>query len=522
MSGEFDPRITAYFGDAVLRAGFMPTPHLFLRHYAQLGLDSTHAMFLLQVMEIAWDLGDPPKTSQDFARRMGVGKKAIQRYTSHVEALGLINVFSQFDESGAQVENCYDLSPLFAKLAHFAPEPTPSGSLRRQQRRSGALAAAGARHATAQAAQTAGQTDPSTPGQIDPPPPGQLDPGGPDRFVAPGRDSAVQGGRIGRSGLKAEQRIPKEQQEQLLMYAESAATTEQASCDRRTAQSDQTGHTPIASRSLRWQHPRSTADIAQSDELLRRMQIDNPVRKLLADAYTPADLWAVRVYSLVKGWSPALTVSQLYDKSSKQPQLALELSAQQDAVGGRLAALAADQAEAVIMLVLRCCPQAAALQADPLMQQADPAVRAAIEAVWRMVAGLRGHAAPLSAAPAEHAPCDAPDHSMLQLWQTTLATLHAALPPADFATWLAPSMLLSLEREADAAHAVIGVPNIFAREQVLASYLTPLTQTLVALLGSPVTVQVEIDASISAPLTPGILPDPARAATSGRRATRPG
>ena len=60
MSGQYDPRITAYFGDAVLQAGFMPVPNLFLRHYAQLDITTPQAMFLLQLMAIAWDVGSPP------------------------------------------------------------------------------------------------------------------------------------------------------------------------------------------------------------------------------------------------------------------------------------------------------------------------------------------------------------------------------------------------------------------------------------------------------------------------------
>jgi chromosomal replication initiation ATPase DnaA len=96
--------------------------------------------------------------------------------------------------------------------------------------------------------------------------------------------------------------------------------------------------------------------------------------------------------------------------------------------------------------------------------------------------------------------------------------LQAALPPADFATWLAPSMLLSLERAADHAHAVIGVQNVFVREQVLASYLTPLIQTLVLLLGTPVTVQIEIDASVCGPLALVDAPDVARPAARPRYA----
>lgn len=271
---------------------------------------------------------------------------------------------------------------------------------------------------------------------------------------------------------------------------------------------------------VRWQQVLTADAVTRSDELLRRMQIDNPVRKLLAAAYTPADLWAVRVYSLAKDWSPALTVSQIYDKRCKQAQLAVELAPQHDTTGHLLAALAPEQAEAVLQLVLRTYPQAALLQADPLMQQADDAQRAAIEAIWQMIAGLRGHLAPAPpgapTAPGASPP-SAPDHEALQLWQTALAALQTALPPADFVTWLAPSMLLGLERDRDITRAVVGVPHIFAREHILTSYLTPLTQILTRLLGQPVTIQIEIDPSICAPPELGMLPATASTAPATPR-----
>lgn len=505
MSGEFDPRITAYFGDAVLRAGFMPTPHLFLRHYAQLGLDSAHAMFLLQVMEIAWDLGDPPRTGNDFARRMGVGKKAIQRYTSHIEELGLINVFSQFDDSGAQVENCYDLSPLFARLAHFAPEPTPGGSLRRQQRRTGALAAASTHAAQAspahQPTQPPRQIDPPSPGQIDPPPPGSLCPGGLDQRITPGEGVGVPGAGITRSGLKAEQRILKKQQEQLLIHGTSSA--EQPGQHPVVLAANQPG-APSAGWAIRWQHALSPADIAQNTELLRRMQIDNPVRAVLASAYTSADLWVVRLWSLVKGWSPALTVSQVYDKTRRKACLSIELAAQHDAVGRLLAALDPHEAETCVELVLRHCPQASPLCNEPFFQSAAPPVRAAVEAIWQMVAQLRGYPAhPLSAGawPGVTAP-PAPDPQLHQIWQSTLARLQADLPTAEFATWLAPSMLLGLEQHGGSVCAVVGVPHIFARERLTTTYGARLSELLALVLEQPVTVQIEIDAGIGATSLP--------------------
>jgi hypothetical protein len=60
MSGNgYDPRLVAYFGDPVLQSGFLPVPHLLLRHYAELGLTLHQAMFVLHLMSTTWDLGSP-------------------------------------------------------------------------------------------------------------------------------------------------------------------------------------------------------------------------------------------------------------------------------------------------------------------------------------------------------------------------------------------------------------------------------------------------------------------------------
>jgi hypothetical protein len=134
-TAQYDPRITAYFGDAVLRTGFMPLPHLFLRHYRKLGLSHLQAMFVLQLMEIAWDVGDPPTSIGKLAERLGVDRRTIQSCSKAVHDLELVEIYDQWDEGGAQVENGYDLSPLFRKLAAFAPEPDPAGQLRSRRSR---------------------------------------------------------------------------------------------------------------------------------------------------------------------------------------------------------------------------------------------------------------------------------------------------------------------------------------------------------------------------------------------------
>ncbi len=188
MTTSYDPRITAYFGDAVLRAGFMPVPHTFMRHYRQLGLTAIQAMFVLQLMESTWDLGDPPRTVGDLARRMGVDPRTIRKYSEEVAGLELIRLYDQFDASGAQVENGYDLSPLFHRLAHFAPEPALSGAPRQRHERGRAAEQRGAAESRLA---TPGSNDPPTPGSNDLPTPGSNDPPTPDQMIRPPPDQMI-------------------------------------------------------------------------------------------------------------------------------------------------------------------------------------------------------------------------------------------------------------------------------------------------------------------------------------------
>ena len=135
MSGAYDPRLVAYFGDPVLQTGFLPVPHLLLRHYAELGLNSNHMMFLMHLMAGTWDLGSPPLNIGQLARRMGVSRRTAQVISAELHERGLIDIFDQFDEGGAQIENRYDLSGLLQRLAVFAPTPTPSGTQRQRRER---------------------------------------------------------------------------------------------------------------------------------------------------------------------------------------------------------------------------------------------------------------------------------------------------------------------------------------------------------------------------------------------------
>ncbi|MDP9314422.1 MAG: hypothetical protein M3R24_26685 [Chloroflexota bacterium] len=478
MSGTFDPRITAYFGDAVLRAGFMPLPHLFLRHYQALGLGHGEAMFVLQLMEINWDLAAPPKTVNDLANRMGVNARTIRRYSEAVAELGLITLYDQYDASGAQIENGYDLSPLFDRLAAFTPEPPPGGQARRREVRTPSSGHGVPERGSL--SQTAPRSTACGPDKNDTPPPDKYDRPPTGRNVRPGADKLIKGRRIDGSGLKTETRILQEQN--IMMHDTSAAGS--AGKDRQ----------PIAAtpgQSLRHGQRLTPADVEQTDDILQRIGIDFPVRSRIRTSLAPGEAWTLWTYALAKRWSVPLLINEVYDKTSRQARPA-SLPHHYDPVGAALAQLPPATAEELLHLVADQCPSGlpdaftqlvAATPQDNLVE--------VLQMVWDMIAELRkasGKPCPLLRSTAN--PPAAPQlHQMT--WTAVLERLAAQVPQHEFATWLKETELLEL----DSACAFVGARNIFARDRIQADYLDPIRHILSDVLGCSVHVQVVLAAS---------------------------
>ena len=115
--------IRSYFGDRVIRAGFMPVPNLLHRHWRELGLQEEGFVFLLHLLSIIWDTRDPPRTLPAIAQRMGRDVATVRRHSNRLNRLGLIVVRERW-RKGQQISNDYDLTPLWTRLAAFAP-PVP-------------------------------------------------------------------------------------------------------------------------------------------------------------------------------------------------------------------------------------------------------------------------------------------------------------------------------------------------------------------------------------------------------------
>ncbi len=75
-----------------------------------------------------------------------------------------------------------------------------------------------------------------------------------------------------------------------------------------------------------------------------------------------------------------------------------------------------------------------------------------------------------------------------QIWTAALGDLELQVPRSEFDTWLKDTTLVDIEDN----QAIVGTPNIFARDILEGRYQTPIRETLKTILGFPVQVQVVI------------------------------
>ena len=491
MSNQYDPRITTYFGDAVMRAGFIPIPHLFMRHYRALGLTANQAMFLLQIMEGAWDLGAPPRTVGDLALRMAVDARTIRRYTEEIAKLGLINLYDQYDAWGAQIENGYDLSPLFTRLGELAPEPAPSGAIRRKARGStleeGAPRDAGLEDSTR-------RTFPPPPGQNDPPPPRTKRYAPPDKTIQPREDLSIRGPRIERSGLKGKPRIRKNQETQFMHDVIHGGN------DRRTSgaivSAELAASAQDAGFSLRQKRTLSASEVNATGEILRLMEIDQPVRGVVASSLAPAEAWALWCCAQARGWSTALTVAQVYDKRTKQARQADDVTPRYDAVGEMLARIGLPGAEALLRLISANCPNdRQAVFNVKAVANGGEAVVAAAEALWRLMFERRRRTGQevggSEAEPVVDLVATEQTEALDCTWQAAMAGLPIEISETDREVWLGQSRLVHLAHDL----AVVGTPNLFVRDEVRSRFVPVLEASLQRSLGRHVAIDVVIGTS---------------------------
>lgn len=565
---QFDPRITAYFGDAVLRTGFMPLPHLFLRHYRQLGLSHLQAMFVMQLMEIAWDLGDPPTTVTKLSERLGVDRRTVQLCGRDVHRLGLVEIYDQWDEGGAQIENGYDLSPLFRRLAEYAPEPRLDGQIR--SRRSRYDEEDGGEESTTPPV-NGGSPPPAIQGSPprvnggsppplnagSPPPRSPVRRAGDRQIAAP----AIQGSQLKeevKKTLKKQQEQPKKHHQQaLLLFDENEnggggssdqhsvvvvnATTEMVqtpivataataetvlpladipatpAATKRRANGHKTRPATVADtepaaktrpavasdvepaakpaapsgRSLRWDVPLTSGEVATSRRVLDRIGLNATVAAAAASTLHPAEGWALWTYARAAHLAAGWIAKQVYHFGGKRPQAA-PLSSRYDAAGRLLAQLDPAAAELLIDAVDEHCPDAAyAVLSDPRVVATTDG-DAAVRAIWAVMAEMRGGTPRL---PVERAidppPADSTSGTALasaEAWDAALAQVQTVVSPASFATWLQDTHLLDINGDV----ALVGTSNVFVRDAVASGYEEELASAISTVMGRTLRVEVVI------------------------------
>jgi hypothetical protein len=85
------------------------------------------------------------------------------------------------------------------------------------------------------------------------------------------------------------------------------------------------------------------------------------------------------------------------------------------------------------------------------------------------------------------------DHQAPDLWQGVLNDLRQHLPYSEFETWIKETTLIQVAEQ----QAIVGTPNIFARDKVSETYVPLIANTLQSILGFPVQVAVVLDSRLA-------------------------
>ena len=476
----------------------MPLPHLFLRHYRKLGVSHLQALFLLQLMEIAWDLGDPPSTVSKLAERLGVERRTIQICSRDLHQMGLIEVYDQFDEGGAQIENGYDLAPLFRRLALLAPEPRPAGQLRTRRNRY-----APSDEPSLPPAPVDGARTPSAPPRTgDRPPPRTADhplPGAGDRpsphtadrtpvdqaFTAAANPGSELNRETKKTSKKPQQRTKKQPQEQQAVVVAAPPPCRQGVLTIETGEQKE-------GRSLRWNTPLGREEVARSRATLDRLGLSAAIVEAVAPTLHPAEVWSLWAYARGCHLAPAWIAKQIYDFKRKCARPS-GLSSRYDDAGWKLASLDPAVAEQILDLVDEHCPHAPEAVLALLDRRDEaPADLPAVQGVWAVVAEQRGGNTRLRSGrqgkDGDHPPPVSAPASCEQVWRTVLGRLAGEVAPAAFATWLGSTQLVELIEDV----AVVAAPNVFARDEVATAFGAQIAAALAHELGRQVEVEYVI------------------------------
>lgn len=100
---------------------------------------------------------------------------------------------------------------------------------------------------------------------------------------------------------------------------------------------------------------------------------------------------------------------------------------------------------------------------------------------------------PLSMTTTAHESIGQPASAQPDIWQRALNQLQQQLPYGEFETWIKATSLIQVAEQ----QAIVGTPNIFARDKLAETYAPLIAETLHTLLGFPVQVAVVLDSRLA-------------------------
>lgn len=82
-----DYSFEARWGVAALDEGVTPIPNVVLNHYAEVGLSSNQAMFVVHCFQYKWTAADPYPSFGTIAKKMGVSRRQVRSYAKELEGM---------------------------------------------------------------------------------------------------------------------------------------------------------------------------------------------------------------------------------------------------------------------------------------------------------------------------------------------------------------------------------------------------------------------------------------------------
>lgn len=134
-------------------------------------------------------------------------------------------------------------------------------------------------------------------------------------------------------------------------------------------------------------------------------------------------------------------------------------------------------------------------QAELSVLEDQAALRTVLEAIWQALGAEQhqpGQTPARNAAPQLLAMSD-------PRWDATRQHLAMVLPRADFQTWIAPLVPLELSAEV----IVLGVPNVFVRDEIQAHFADMLANALQTGFGYDAPIEIVIDSALGMPASTG-------------------